>query len=219
MSQQCQLKFVRSDDTPRLFGEPCPKCGTSLRDEQRACSKCGLERNHFGSFRSAEQPSTAMQEAWLEVERSWNDPAAHRTFVEHAAATGNFLSAASKYRAASIARPGDEIATQQLERINKMVMALLAVESMKRERPRQARSPFRGVLLVLAVLGLAGGGGMVALQGPIGGPAATDQQATLPRTSQVRIGGGVSPTRASRKSIRVLSRKTPSTELALEGTP
>jgi ribosomal protein L40E len=126
----------------------CPKCG-SLQSIAVACRKCGLTTTLMPKFRELDadsQPASVTQ-AWIAAELNWDDPGKHEKFAAAVVDANAFAYAARQYRAAAAKRPGDVIATTQIERLRKMAEAALKATAV--QRPEKTPMPFKGATMVL----------------------------------------------------------------------
>lgn len=141
-------------------GTVCPKCDGPLSPSEPACPACGLKRAMFNRFRAGTRsiPPATLQEQWAEVEAGWSDPERHERFLAQVSLCGAYAYAASRYRKAARARGSDAISKLQLERLSRMVHAVMAVSSV-RQADERAR-PYRRLLVfgavVIAVASLVG---------------------------------------------------------------
>lgn len=153
------IAAARGDD-----GERCPKCDAPAPGD--ACARCGLARERFAAFVGDDEApaSGALRRAWEQVEAAWEDDAGHAAFVERAALEGAFRDAARRYRRAGRERD-DGRAEAQLDRIRRMAeAAILArpVEAAASAEPEP--EPYRRlVVLLIALVALAGAGGVYAM--------------------------------------------------------
>lgn len=132
----------------------CPKCGAA-RSDAEACARCGLSAAHADSYtakRDAEVPAR-MVAVWDDAVARWNEPAAHDAVVAAAADLSCFAWVAARYRERD--REGDEIARAQLARIARATEAALTIGSHARRANVPAKTPYRGIQMMVAVLVLA----------------------------------------------------------------
>lgn len=137
-----------------LAEESCPKCGAP-RSEADACARCGLLAAHAATYsakRDADVPPR-MRAAWDDAVARWDDPAAHDTVVALAAELSCFAWVAGRYRERE--RGGDEVARAQLARIARATEAALTIGVHARRAEAPAKSPYRGMQMMIAVLVLA----------------------------------------------------------------
>jgi hypothetical protein len=106
----------------------------------------------FNRFRAGTRsiPPATLQEQWAEVEAGWSDPERHERFMAQVSLCGAYAYAASRYRKAARARGSDAISKLQLERLSRMVHAVMAVSSV-RQADERAR-PYRRLLVFGAVV-------------------------------------------------------------------
>jgi hypothetical protein len=143
----------------------CPKCDEE-QDRAEACRRCGLASDRFDSYASeaAGELPPELEEAWRRCLGAWRDSSVHEALVERIAAASAFAPAARRYRAYLRDNPGDERASEQLERIGRMAQAAAFTAASTSSRTGGEREPYRAVLWLLAVFGLlAVGGALYAL--------------------------------------------------------
>jgi hypothetical protein len=100
----------------------------------------------------------AVTRAWDEVVAHWDEQARHDTLLGLIAQHSCYAWAAGKYKE----RGGDPIADQQLVRLRKAATATMLATAAA--RPDKTGVPFKGSLLVLAVVAILTGVGLVYLQ-------------------------------------------------------
>jgi hypothetical protein len=131
----------------------CPKCDSPLAPSEAACPSCGLRRIMFNRFRasSADRVPEALEKLWRQVEAQWSDASLHERFLAQVSLCGAYAYAAARYRRAAKQRQSDAISNLQLERLSRMVHAVMAVSAVKREADKHGR-PYRRVLVFLVLL-------------------------------------------------------------------
>jgi hypothetical protein len=141
-------------------GSDCPKCGERVRDDVPACPSCGLLRERFADFAGpgAGEDADDLEALWTACEEDWSEPSRHDRFVEAVASSGRYAYAARRYREATRRRPADPVATARLERISRMAEAALILEKTARPSDDAAATPYKGAMILLMVLLLAGAG-------------------------------------------------------------
>jgi rubredoxin len=103
--------------------EHCPKCGAPRAD--RYCPKCGLEYERFDPDKVQAAIPDSVVVLWENLEKNWDDTAAHALFVEE-----GLRRDAAGFVAASYREKGDDpIATMQLEKLTARLVESLAVQS------------------------------------------------------------------------------------------
>jgi hypothetical protein len=132
----------------------CPKCIGPRRSQATACPSCGLV---FGKVSlSRLEPTPAVRELWAALLPRWEDPRAHRCFVQAAAAMGELAMAGRLYRIHLAKEPEDARAKEGLEQIVRLAL-------LPWERPQpgpgktDARAPRRTLRRGLTLLGGAVG--------------------------------------------------------------
>ena len=143
-------------------GTVCPKCDSPLSPSEPACPSCGLRRAMFGRFRTsiADRVPPVLEAQWTQVEAHWSDPELHERFLAQVSLCGAYAYAASRYRRAARTRKSDAISNLQLERLSRMVHAVMAVSSVRPDADGGGAWPYRGlvaILLLLVGLGAVGG--------------------------------------------------------------
>jgi hypothetical protein len=141
-------------------GSDCPKCGEGVRDQLPACPSCGLLRERFNDFARGGPGEDAddLEALWAACEESWSETSRHDRFVEAVASSGRYAYAARRYREATRRRPADPVATARLERISRMAEAALILERTARPSDDEGATPYKGAIILLMVLLLAGAG-------------------------------------------------------------
>jgi hypothetical protein len=164
----------------------CPKCDSPLSPSEVACPSCGLRRVMFGRFRtsSMERVPHTLEKLWRQLEGEWASPELHERFLAQVSLCGAYAYAASRYRKAARQRQSDAIANLQLERLSRMVHAVMAVSAVRAEGERDGR-PYRGVVILLVLLVGLGGAALLYLFHR-GGPS--EQIERVPPSIKVRRG-------------------------------
>lgn len=113
----------------------------------------------FNRFRASasDRVPAALEKLWRELEAQWSDPELHERFLAQVSLCGAFAFAAARYRRAARRRQSDAIAKLQLERLSRMVHAVMAVSAVRTGTRERGSRPFRAVM-VLMVLMIAVGG-------------------------------------------------------------
>jgi hypothetical protein len=128
----------------------CPKCGDA-QPEAAACRTCGLLAAKMSDFaRTAAPVPPELEAAWSRAQEAWRDPASHDTVHVVATATSGFAWAAQRYRDRLRADPTDTIAAEQLARLARSAELTLFATATK--KPDKQQKPFKGSLVVLAIL-------------------------------------------------------------------
>jgi hypothetical protein len=141
-----------------FFDARCPKCGRGCTGE-RNCPQCGLASDRMATF--AAQRDTAVSPgllaAWVTATANWDNRAAHDAVFDRAAASGDFVWVAGRYRDAARERPNaGPVATAALERIRKAAEATFAVTAAAASIERkQDAGPYRATLAILLVMVIA----------------------------------------------------------------
>ena len=137
----------------------CPKCDSPLSPSEPACPSCGLKRVMFNRFRASASDCVpaALEKLWREVEAHWSDPELHERFRAQVSLCGAFAFAASRYRSAARRRQSDAISKLQLERLSRMVHAVMAVSAVRAGARERGARPYRAVMVLLAIIVLVGG--------------------------------------------------------------
>ena len=144
----------------------------------------------FGRFRAnTERVPPALEELWLEVEQNWSDPALHERFLSQVSLCGAYAYAASRYRRAARQRQSDAISKLQLDRLSRMVHAVMAVSAVRPGQERGARPYRRMVFLVVLLVGLGGIGALYMVKR--GGEQ--ERMDRVPSTIRVRRGRTLGP--------------------------
>jgi hypothetical protein len=91
-----------------------------------------------------------MVATWDAAVARWDDPAAHDAVVAAAAELSCFAWVAARYRERE--RDGDAVARAQLARIARATEAALTVGVHARRADAPAKTPYRGIQLMIAVL-------------------------------------------------------------------
>ncbi len=140
----------------------CPKCAAVVPLGTLACDRCGLVANRFADYAdSSYDVSDELKALWERCEAGWEDGAAHDQFCQEVAGAGEFRYAASRYRAASRERPGDEISRFRLKKLANMAQAAVFSGAAARKSHAEAEEqPYKGVIILflLLLLLLAAGG-------------------------------------------------------------
>lgn len=182
----CQREVVANDwvvakthETRVETGSLCPKCGAGNADSARACRSCGLAADRFSDFTKA-QPSfdQRLEQAWSELSENWQDDDLHESFLAEVVRSSDYKEAARRYRVAA-----DEVgqaakAKQVLLRIQRMASAALLSS-----RPKVAPEPepFRAVvMLLIALVVLAGAGGVYVMMKRADVPVVEPHPKTVP---------------------------------------
>lgn len=169
-------------------GTVCPKCDSPLSTSEPACPSCGLKRAMFGRFRTGamDRVPATLEEQWAEVEANWGDPDRHERFLAQVSLCAAYAYAASRYRRAARERRSDAISKLQLERLSRMVHAVMAVSSVRQageDRPH----PYRRMIVLLALLiGLGSIGGVYLFHRR----SASADQRPEPLAPSIKIGRG-----------------------------
>jgi hypothetical protein len=121
--------------------ERCPKCGAPRAD--RFCPKCGLEYERFDPGKVQATIPDSVFTLWENLEKNWDDPAAHALFVEEGLRRDAAGFVASAYRE----KGDDPIATAQLEKLTVRLIKSLEVQSTA--PPSASRSMKRVVYVLL----------------------------------------------------------------------
>jgi hypothetical protein len=87
-----------------------------------------------------------LEAAWTEATEHWDDPKAHERVLELAAIAHALPWIAKHYRA----REPDAVSKGQLDRITKMALATMMATAAR--KPEKESTPYKGVIIVLAVL-------------------------------------------------------------------
>jgi hypothetical protein len=135
-----------ADDDPRR----CPKCHAAV-GERAACPGCGLAADRMAGFstsRAAEIPEAVLA-AWHATLAAWETQARHDAFVQAVAAAGSFAWAAGQYQEERRRRPGDAIATRQLERVRRTAEAAMLASAAVRQ---DQKTPYRSATAILVML-------------------------------------------------------------------
>lgn len=135
----------------RDLAPACPKCGTE-RTEAPACARCGLNAARMDAYRSNRDASVPprVAAAWDHAVAHWHEPAAHDRVVAIAAELESFAWIATRYR--ELARTGDAIAQAQLARVSRATEVALTIGAVARRAAAPEKAPYRGLVLMVAVL-------------------------------------------------------------------
>lgn len=145
--------------TPPAGPMECPKCGTA-QPETDACRACGLAAARFAEFRAGVAEAVGELEAlWQATLADWDEPAAHRRFLEAASGADAFAAAARRYREVLRERPGNPEADAALKRITRMAEAAMLARSAARTTEAESKEPYKNVLILLIALVLVAGVG------------------------------------------------------------
>ena len=138
-------------------GTVCPKCDSPLSPSEPACPSCGLKRAMFNRYRAGhgDRAPASLDKLWRHLEARWSDPELHEQFLAQVSVCGAYAYAASRYRRAARERQSDAIAKLQLERLSRMVHAVMAVSSVRHGRERAAH-PYRALAIIVVLLALGG---------------------------------------------------------------
>jgi hypothetical protein len=166
----------------------CPKCDSPLSPSEPACPSCGLKRVMFARFRASagDRVPPGLERMWRRVESSWGDPELHEQFLAQVSLCGAYAYAASCYRRAARARQSDAIAKLQLERLSRMVHAVMAVSAVRAQSKTGSR-PYRGLVVLLIMLVALGGVASIFLFKRRGAPAEQSVE-RVPPSIKVRRG-------------------------------
>lgn len=184
----------------------CPKCGRPVEAKDQACRACGLLRARFASFRLASGKSgrVTYQTRWSLVEENWSDAEAHEAFLAAAGREAALAAAARWYRKAARKRRGDPMAARQLERINRMALAVHQVTVAPTPRERNT-SRYRGLIMLFVIL-LLGGIGLVRARSAGSPPRAASPGEIVsphsPRFGTPVLGPKAAATHSARASTR-----------------
>ena len=166
----------------------CPKCDSPLSPSEPACPSCGLKRIMFNRFRASasDRVPAALEVLWREVEAHWSDPELHERFLAQVSLCGAFAFAASRYRSAARRRQSDAISKLQLDRLSRMVHAVMAVSAVRSGARERGARPYRAVMVLLAIIVLVGGAAAMFMFSRRGAtPASVD---SVPPSIKVRRG-------------------------------
>lgn len=128
----------------------CPKCHAAV-GERAACPGCGLAAERMAGFsasRAAEIPEE-VRAAWHAALAGWEVQARHDAFVQAVAASGSFAWAAGQYQDERRRRPGDAVATRQLERVRRTAEAAMLASAAVRQ---DQKTPYRSATAILVML-------------------------------------------------------------------
>lgn len=128
----------------------CPKCHAALA-EHVACPGCGLARSRMAGFsasRAAEVPEE-VRAAWQTILDGWDEQPRHDAFVQAVAGAGAFAWAAGQYQDERRRRPGDPVATRQLERVRRTAEAAMLASAAVRQ---DQKAPYRGATAILVMM-------------------------------------------------------------------
>jgi hypothetical protein len=111
----------------------------------------------FNRFRTGaiDRVPATLEEQWAEVEAGWSDADRHERFLAQVSLCGAYAYAASRYRKAARQRGSDAISKLQLERLSRMVHAVMAVSSVRQSGDDVKH--YRGLMILLALLVVVGG--------------------------------------------------------------
>jgi hypothetical protein len=166
----------------------CPKCDSPLSPSEAACPSCGLRRIMFNRFRASasDRVPAALEKLWRELEARWSDPELHERFLAQVSLCGAFAFAASRYRSAARRRQSDAIARLQLERLSRMVHAVMAVSAVRAGARERGARPYRAMMVLLVVILLGGAAAAMFMSSRRG--AGTDSVDRVAPSIKVRRG-------------------------------
>lgn len=152
-------------DVPPPADGRCPKCDSDVSSSATACPRCGLLRERFDDFeRDPDVAPAHLQDAWRTVEQSWNDDAAHESFLKLAAATSAYSYAGRAYRAAARDRGVDDArVVAGLARIRTMAEAALLPSSKKADPGRGKTGRNKALALVVLLVLVAAVGALTVM--------------------------------------------------------
>ena len=166
----------------------CPKCDSPLSPSEPACPSCGLKRAMFNRFRASasDRVPAALERLWRDLEARWSDPEMHERFLAQVSLCGAFAFAAARYRRAARQRQSDAIAKLQLERLSRMVHAVMAVSAVRTGARERGARTFRPVMVLMVLMLVVGGGAAMYMFKQRG--AAQETIERLPPSIKVRRG-------------------------------
>lgn len=165
----------------------CPKCDSPLSPSEAACPSCGLRRAMFNRFRASasDRVPAALEKLWRELEAHWTDPELHERFLAQVSLCGAFAFAASRYRSAARKRQSDAISKLQLERLSRMVHAVMAVSAVRTGARERASRPYRAMMVLLALVLVIGGAAVMYMVSKRGSQQSIE---SVPPSIKVRRG-------------------------------
>lgn len=137
-----------------------------------ACGSCGAE-SPLPAADAAPPPSAAPapagpapagpDAAWAELRARWDDPGAHRRFIDGHADLAALARAGARYREALAERPGDAAALRGRDEVLRRATALGLAAVPRTAPPRLERRGARRMLLALLAGLLVGGAAWTAI--------------------------------------------------------
>lgn len=107
----------------------------------------------MASMAVTDAPTEAIGAAWEACLAAWDAQPRHDALMQLVAGAGTYAWLAGRYRTVLAERPGDAIATRQLDRLQKAAMATMFASATA--RPDKSPGPYRATMTVLAMFIIA----------------------------------------------------------------
>ncbi|MBN9682200.1 MULTISPECIES: hypothetical protein [unclassified Corallococcus] len=130
----------------------CPKCVAPMREDDGACSACGLVYANF--IPEEHQPSEVLAREWRELMAAWHDPDAHDRVLTQAMLRGEMAMVGRLYRMRLARAPNDAQALRGRDEVVRRVTTATALTSdgPSPELGRRVKSVVMGTVLVVSLV-------------------------------------------------------------------